>query len=239
MSSLDNLGTLTGVGVGPGDPDLLTLRALKALNTADLVVAPVPSPGKSSRALAIAEAGLRKRIHALSLVLPMTPDQGLLKQAHQQAARCLLEHLEMGKNLAYVTLGDPSLYSTFGYLVEEIRSLEPLVPVEVVPGVPAFLAAAAIVPWPLARGRERLLISPCPQKEEALSVLLDTCDSLALLKVGDRGPRVKEFLRARYPGAQLFQGAYLGLEGQDNGPQGHDAYLSTILIKHDKGGARS
>ncbi len=161
---LERTGKLWGVGVGPGDPELLTLKAVRVLRQADVVMLPdANSPER--KAMNIINAYLEGKTLAFAN-MPMVRDKATLEQAHAQAADRICELLDQGKNVVFPTLGDPTIYSTYMYLHQ--RVLDRGYPAEVVPGVPSFCAAAARLDRSLCQGREALLIIPASHRAETL-----------------------------------------------------------------------
>lgn len=184
------MGKLYGVGVGPGDPELLTLKAIKIIQDADIIAVP-KTEGKTILALSIVEAILDlsdKEI--LELYMPMTRDDGILKENHRKAAEELIFRLERGKTIAFLTLGDPSIYSTYSYLHRLVQ--EAGFEVQLVPGVPSFCAVAAKLNDPLCYGEEPLHIIPASYK--GLGDYLDWKGTKVLMKTGKQFTQVKEGL---------------------------------------------
>ncbi|MHB1652023.1 MAG: precorrin-2 C(20)-methyltransferase [Desulfitobacteriaceae bacterium] len=171
-----------GVGVGPGDPRLLTLRAIEVLRDVDIIAIPKSRLERESVAWEIARKHCRLTIELLELELPMTSDRETLQAAWQKGAEAVLEKLATGRSVAFVTLGDPSLYSTYSYLLESLRGKLPENLIETVPGITAMSAAAARVNLPLAEGDEPLLILP---SAEGIENYLDF-PNLVLMKVSRR-----------------------------------------------------
>ncbi len=126
-------GTLYGLGVGPGDPELLTIKAARILGECDAVLAAASTKNKHSIALDIARAHIRPETEIIRLGFPMTRDKSVQRDAWRQNARITADILEQGKNAAFITLGDPSLYSTFSYLLPALRTVLPDVETEIVP----------------------------------------------------------------------------------------------------------
>lgn len=153
-------GKLWGIGVGPGDAELITVKAVHVLQKVPVVAVPKARPGQASIAYQIARRYLAPGTRVAELVMPMTEDREALEQAWEQAAREVLAFLRQDLDVAFLTLGDPSLYSTFGYLVKGVTAREPSLAVEVVPGIMSFAAAAARLLVPLAEGDEPLVILP-------------------------------------------------------------------------------
>lgn len=153
-------GMIYGVGVGPGDPQLLTLRAVEVLRKVDAVLVPRSKEDRDSLALSIARPHLPADCAVLEAVFPMTEDRTRLEQAWNAAAETMLAHAVAGRAIAFLTLGDAMLYSTWSYLLQAIRRRDAQVPVETVPGITAMSACAAAVGEPLAEGRAPLLVWP-------------------------------------------------------------------------------
>lgn len=170
-------GKLWGVGIGPGDPELLTLKAVRILRQADVIMLP-DSNGPEKTALNIVKAYLEGKT-LLFAEMPMVRDKAVMDKAHEQAAGRICALLDQGKQVAFVTLGDPSIYSTYMYLHEKV--LRRGYAVEVVPGVPSFCAAAARLNRSLCQGREPLLVIPASHDQEAL---LDVPANKVFMKAG-------------------------------------------------------
>jgi precorrin-2/cobalt-factor-2 C20-methyltransferase len=151
-------GILYGLGVGPGDPELITLKAARILNSADVVYAAASSKNSYSLAVNIARPHIPDLTPIKQLSFPMTKDQMVMAAAWRNNARILIEQLEEGKIVAFLTLGDSMTYSTYGYLLRYINHLAPHIPVISVPGITAYQAAAACLNEPLVEGEEALLI---------------------------------------------------------------------------------
>jgi len=174
-------GTFYGVGVGPGDPDLITLKAVKILREADVVIAPRTEKKESSTALFIARSFIRQDVHVLELVFPMVFDPDILAAAWEHNKNVIISFLSEGKNVAFLTLGDPMLYSTYFYIYRllEGKGLK----IETVPGVTSFCAAASRLGLPLAEGNDVLSIVPATLAEEKIEKVLSCSDSLVLMRV--------------------------------------------------------
>lgn len=131
-------GILYAVGVGPGAPDLLTLRAARILGSVDVILAAASPRNDYSAALDTARPHLRPDARVLRLEFPMTRDRQVLARAWRAAAETTLAVLAGGESAAFLTIGDPLIYSTFGYLLRTVRGLEPATAVEIVPGITSF-----------------------------------------------------------------------------------------------------
>ena len=156
-------GKVVGVGVGPGDPDLLTIKAIRILQDADVVCAPTPNSVGHSLALDIIKQvleGRRSAPEVVTLIFPMTKDEDELGRAWAENADRIAKYVHEGKLVAYVSIGDPSLYSTFTYVQRQLNIKYPEITVEIIPGVTSLSACVAKARIPLATGEETLLIMP-------------------------------------------------------------------------------
>ncbi|MDC7224050.1 MAG: precorrin-2 C(20)-methyltransferase, partial [Spirochaetales bacterium] len=168
----DNTSSLTVLGVGPGDPELLTLKALRLLTEARVIFAPCAAVKKDSLALQIIRGALEGELSArvVEQVYPMTRDKEELvrfwDRAAEETARIMNEE---GGPAVFITLGDPSLYSTWSYLRPRLK--ERNIPCAIVPGVPSFFLGAALTGRELAIGEERLAVIPMPADREELTRL--------------------------------------------------------------------
>jgi precorrin-2/cobalt-factor-2 C20-methyltransferase len=185
-------GKLIGVGVGPGDPELLTVKAVRALQEA-AVVAFIAAAGRTSRAREIAASHLRQGVRELVAVMPMGGDAAATQRAYAQLATGIVGELGQGHNVAFLCEGDPLLYGSFVHLVE---TLGPRFECEVVPGITSLSAAAAAARRPLATREQALGILPATIPSPRLRKLVEAHDSVVLLKVGRHIGKVRETLAA-------------------------------------------
>jgi len=151
-------GVLYGLGVGPGDPELITLKAARILNSADVVYAAASTKNSYSLAVGIARPHIPDLTPVKMLHFPMTSDQEIKKKAWKENALTLIDELEQEKTVAFLTLGDSMIYSTYGYVLQHVQKLAPQIPVISVPGISAYQAAAACLNEPLVEGEEALLV---------------------------------------------------------------------------------
>lgn len=178
-------GTLWGIGIGPGDPELVTVKAARILGACRHVVAPSARTGEGSLALSIASPHLGPEAKVHEVEFPMTSDRALREARWQEAARLCLELLEEG-DVAFPTLGDASLYSTWIYLARAVRSLDAQVRLECVPGVTSFCAAAARTGRVLAEEGQILTVVPAAGDEPLAIAEAVGRGSAVLMKVGRR-----------------------------------------------------
>ncbi len=151
-------GTLYGIGVGPGDPELITLKSVKILNHVDVVFAAASTKNDYSLAVNIAKTHIPEKTSVKMLSFPMTRDKEETQKSWKDHALTIIKELEQGRNAAFVTLGDPLTYSTFAYILRHIKALAPQISVETIPGITSYQAAAACLNTPLAEGEESLMV---------------------------------------------------------------------------------
>ena len=182
-------GKITCVGVGPGDPELLTIKAVRVMKEADVLA--FPYSNEQSResvayGIAVAACGELAGKEQLPLFCPMTRDEALRKKCQEEAVNSLLRLLEQGRSVAYLTLGDPMIYCTYSMFAKPLE--EQGYSTEYVPGVPSFCAVAAKLGMPIANGRESVRILP------AVNELPKPCmgETLIFMKASDRIKVLKE-----------------------------------------------
>jgi len=189
---------LTITGIGPGDPSLLTVAAVNAIQDSTVVSYPVSIRGGVSLAEKIASKWISKDKKKLPLYFPMVDDQNSLKKAWRFAGNELMKLVEKGERVVFLSQGDISLFSTGSYLSKELAKNHPDCVVKLIPGVTSFSAAAATSKLPLAFQEEQLLIVPIPDLPEDLKVILSESERLrrvvVLLKIGKKWTWVKPLL---------------------------------------------
>ena len=187
-------GKFFGAGVGPGDPELMTLKAVRIIKNADVIAFPQKG-NEQSEALKIAK-GAYSDIDKKELVpiyMPMTKDENLLKESHDEAVCKIEEYLSKGKNTVFLTLGDPTVYSTYIYIHKRI--LEMGYEAEIISGIASFCASSARLNISLAEKDELLHIVPASYSLENLSEILSLPGNKVLMKSGSRIGEVKEKIR--------------------------------------------
>jgi len=190
------VATVYAVGVGPGDPELLTRKAERILRSADVILAPVSNPSDSSVALDIIREFVdENRQEIIVHQFPMTSDRSRLIPAWQEAAALIAAHAEAGRTVAFITIGDPLFYSTFIYLLRLLKEQWPQLPVEIIPGISSINAAAAQAFLPLVEGDEKMVVIPATAGIEQIKAALETYETVVLLKVKPLYPEIVELLR--------------------------------------------
>ena len=188
-------GTLYGIGVGPGEPDLLTLRAAEILGRVDVVFAASSSKNEYSRSRDIAAPHLRPEAEVRNLGFPMTRDKDVLEQTWEQHGAAIASVLDSGRDAAFLTLGDPLLYSTFGYVLHRLKSVRPDLAVEIVPGITSFQAAAAKTHTVLAEAGQNLVLLPGIRDRAGLEQTLEAADNCVILKAYRNFEAIRDTLR--------------------------------------------
>lgn len=183
MTSSIPIGTLYGISVGPGDPELLTLKGLRLLQQATVVAFPAGMKGKPGMAQQVVAPWLQPQQVQLALDFPFVQDRDLLTRAWHTAAEHVWKYLEQGLEVAFVCEGDVSFYSTFTYLSQTLLQLHPNARVQAIPGVCSPLAAAAAIESPLVLRQQRLAILPALYSVAELETVLTWADVIVLMKV--------------------------------------------------------
>ena len=176
-------GTLYGIGVGPGDPELLTLKAVRVLSQVDVIFAASSIKNDYSLAIDIARPHLSPSVEIKLLSFQMSHKAEEKELLWRQNADRIMAELEAGRNAAFLTLGDALTYSTFGYLARIITAEKPHIKVRSVPGIPSFLAAAARLNLPLVEGDESLLITSGVNGGASVRRFGRDIDNIVMLKV--------------------------------------------------------
>ena len=182
-------GKFIGIGVGPGDPELITVKAVKALKMVDVISVPKAHANTPSMALAMIKHILREREkppELLELVFPMTKNEVEVKRLWAKNAGIVAEKVESGKNLAFITLGDPMFYSTFIYLFQSVKEEYPEVKLEIIPGVTSLTACAASSQIPLAENEEVVAIIPSDLNSKLIEETAKHADNLVFMKCAHR-----------------------------------------------------
>ncbi|PKM66702.1 MAG: precorrin-2 C(20)-methyltransferase [Firmicutes bacterium HGW-Firmicutes-2] len=176
----EKMSKFIGIGVGPGDPELLTLKAVKALHQLDILIVPYGRLKGESEALKIVEGYLKKDINILPKHFPMVQDEAELSPAIESIAQEIRAFIEQGHHVGFITIGDPMLYSTYIYL---LKYLLHQVPVMTIPGIASYSAIASGLNRPLAEGNTPLLVYPCNGEIEVIEKVVLEQDSIVLMKV--------------------------------------------------------
>lgn len=148
---------LIGIGVGPGDPDLLTVKAVKAIQNADIIMCPASNEDRPSIALSVVSSLIDKSQNQeiVKLIFPMTKDKDVLEATWKKNAKIMAEKVLSGKNVVYLTVGDPYLYSTWIYMHKDLEENYPDMEISVIPGIVSMFTFASKVGVSIAEGAEK------------------------------------------------------------------------------------
>ena len=235
-------GTFYGIGVGPGDPELVTVKAATILARCQHVFVPKARTASDSVALEIARCYLRDDAQVHELVFPMTNDAAELTRCWMASADQVAAILDAGDDACFLTLGDSLLYSTYIYLLRALKTRRPDASVITVPGVTSFCAAAALTRFPIGEGKELVTIVPTADDLTATRRALQAGGTVVLMKIGRRLPVVLDTLEEAGVTEQAVFVARAGLDGQRvetnlrklRQEQTDVGYLSVILIHANK-----
>ena len=237
MTLNENAGIFYGIGVGPGDPELLTLKAINALKKIDVLIAPKTEKKADSVALSIVQPHLKPNIEIIYQTFPMVRDFAEETEVFEANKEEILEKLRGGQNVGFATLGDPMFYSTYIYIFKLLKRCG--VKIETIAGVPAFLAIAAQIGRPIAYGNDILTIIPATAELAAIKNSLDRADSTVLMKVYKNFPEIVDELKAHEMIDEAILVSRCGLDDEKiitdiaAHKNEHLNYLSTILTRRN------
>ena len=237
------MSRLYAVGVGPGDPELVTRKAERILRSVPVICAPTGAAEAASYALAIVEPFLdRERQEVLTRVFPMSKDEGTLIPHWEAAAAEVAARIAGGQEVAFITIGDPFLYSTFLYLYRIFREKYPQIDIEVVPGITSIGAAAAAAGVPLGLSSDRIAVLPATYEEQKLRRTLLEFDTVILMKVNRVFDRVYALLEELGMGGNAVFVRRVGSSEEEvvtdlSTLVGKKLdYLSLLIVRHDSRG---
>ncbi len=185
------------VGCGPGDPELLTVKAVKAIKNADVIMCPTSKEGKPSIALSVVSSLIdkEKNPEIVNLVFPMTKDKDILEDTWQKNSQIIADRALSGKKVVYLTVGDPYLYSTWIYLHRELSVKHPDINIQVIPGIVSMFTFASKVGISLAEGAEKMAVIPSCYDLTLVKEIAKNCDTMIFLKDGRYFDQVIELLK--------------------------------------------
>ncbi len=231
-------GKLYGIGVGPGDSKLLTVKAVEAIRNCDMIITPKTEKKEGSVAWNIAKPYIPENTEILPMVFQMNTDMEAVARQWEENRRIICEKLDEGKNLVFLTLGDPMLYSTYMYIFRALEGTE--YEAENIPGIPAFIGIANSIGMPLAEWEETVLILPATASPEKIDRALSAADHAVIMKVYKNWAYIQKELRKHHLIKNAVMVSRAGLPDEiiekdlDALPADYKPnYLSTILTKRD------
>lgn len=227
-----NKGKLIGIGVGPGDPELLTVKAVKTLKTAPVICAPKSSKNKPSLALSIVQDILIEReinYKTIEPLFPMIEDKEALENYWADAAELMISELENGRDVSFITLGDPSIYSTFSYIARIIKGKG--YSVEMIPGITSFTGCAASAGITLGEKDEIILV--VPKVDQRLEEILEHADTAVIMKTSRHSQVLEKIIKKDPRDKKVISVQNCGMDNEEifNGFAKKGKYLSTTIVK--------
>lgn len=187
-------GKLYGIGIGPGDPDLITVKGARIISKCRHIFVPKAKTHTKSLALEISASYIDKNADVHELLFPMTSDHDELNAKWNAAAKTIAQTLTRGSDACFLTLGDPLLYSTYIYLIRSLKNIDAGIEIETIPGIMALNAAAAITGFYLGEGKQNLTIVPTADDLDAVKKALLSPGTVVLMKIGKRLPAILDLL---------------------------------------------
>ena len=229
-------GKLYGIGVGPGDPELMTVKAARLVSEADVIITPKTEKKDGSVALNIAKPYIKDHTEIVPVVFPMVLNDDTQKEGWEEARNIITKLLSEGKQVVFLTLGDAMFYSTYMYVYRLVENSG--YEIETVPGVTAFCAIGSHLGYPIVEKEEVLAIVPATAPKEKIDKVLAVADDAVIMKVYRNFGEVQETLKKHNMADEAVMISRVGLDGEEiyRGLQDMPAdtklnYLSTILSK--------
>ena len=226
-------GKLIGIGVGPGDTELLTLKAARILETVPVIFSPKSSKEKESIALSIVRPILEKRsdykrLMIVAPIFPMIEDKDELEKVWTSASEMIAQYLDSGRDVAFITLGDSSIFSTYSYVQKKLIGKYEI---ETVPGITSFTACAAAKNEALVEQNEILTI--VPKIDKRLNKVLDTSDSIVLMKASRNTADLEATIEEKNRPKEIYSVQNCTRENEKiiEGFSNEKPYLTTTVIK--------
>jgi precorrin-2/cobalt-factor-2 C20-methyltransferase len=243
---MDKKGTLFGIGIGPGDPELVTVKGARLLGSCRHVVVPKAAEASESVALRIIQPHLKPATQIHELVFPMVVNPAELMAKWNESASYVAALLNKGEDVCFPTLGDTFLYSTYIYLVQALLASDPTTRIETVPGVTAFSAVAARMCFPVGKGKHPVTIVPSADDFATLDAALKTNGTVVIMKVGKRLDAILDKLEEHNVLEKSVFAAHVGMADEHletdlkklRGTGDKTGYLSIILVDTSRDGAK-
>jgi precorrin-2/cobalt-factor-2 C20-methyltransferase len=235
---------LIGIGVGPGDPDLLTVKAVKAIQNADIIMCPASKEDRPSIAFSVVSSLIdkSKNQEIVKLIFPMTKDKDVLEATWKKNAKIMAEKVLSGKNIVYLTVGDPYLYSTWIYMYKDLKENYPDMEISVIPGIVSMFTFASKVGISIAEGAEKVAIIPSCYDLTSVKEIAKHSETMVFLKDGRYFDKVIDVLKeSGFPDDSIFAiGQDLGTDheiirkmtlGEVNDKSLTTKYFSILVVK--------
>lgn len=228
-------GIFYGIGVGPGDPELLTMKAIHAMQNVDVIIAPKTEKKEDSVALSIARPYLKENVKIVKQIFPMVVNFEQSPEAWQSNKEEILALLRADKKVAFLTLGDPMFYSTYIYIFRLLEHED--CQIETIPGVTAFCAIGSKLGYPLVEGNDILSIIPATADAEKIKKVMAVTDNVVMMKVYKNFPEMVDILSENKLSDKSVMISRCGLPEEeiihDLGKEKNKKvnYLSTILAR--------
>jgi precorrin-2/cobalt-factor-2 C20-methyltransferase len=226
------IGKLIGIGVGPGDPELLTVKAVKVLEKVQVICAPRSSDKRPSLALSVVQPiidGREDNYQVMEPLFPMIEDKKALKVHWKLAAELITKELKEGCDVAFITLGDPSIYSTFSYVAQIIKDQG--YPVDTIPGISSFTGCAASAG--ISLGEKDEIIVVLPKVDHRLEQILGYADTAVIMKTSRHPELLEEIINQDTRDKKILSVQNCGMKDEKlfEGFANKDKYLSTTIVK--------
>ena len=235
---------LIGIGVGPGDPELLTVKAVNAIHNADIIMCPASKEDRPSIALSVVSSLIdkSKNQEIVKLIFPMTKDKDILEETWKKNAKIMAETVLSGKNVVYLTVGDPYLYSTWIYMHKDLKENYPDMKISVIPGIVSMFTFASKIGISIAEGAEKVAIIPSCYDLSSVKEIAKNSETMVFLKDGRYFDQVIQVLKeSGFPDDSIFAiGQDLGTDneiirkltlGEVNDDTLTTKYFSILVVK--------
>ncbi len=229
-------GKLIGIGVGPGDTDLLTVKAVKALETVPVICSPKSAKEKESIALSIVNPILEKRKDYKRLMIvqplfPMIEDQEELEKYWNNASELIANYLDSGRDVAFITLGDSSIFSTFSYVQKRLKDRYV---VETIPGITSFTACASAIDMPLVEKNQ--VLSIVPKIDDRLDEIMEYSDCVVLMKASRNTEKLEKIVESKDKNKIIKSVENCTRENENvvDGFSNEKPYLTTTIVKFEE-----
>jgi precorrin-2/cobalt-factor-2 C20-methyltransferase len=234
-------GKLYGIGVGPGDPELLTVKAVEILTRCDHIFTPIAKQGDASVAFDIARKFIPAATPVARLLFPMIKDKQVLERQWMENHRAMEKVVRAGHACAFITLGDSGTYSTFSVVMRYFKRFAPDIEVEAIPGITSFAYAAARAGMPLVEGNEIVSVVSANDSQERLERIIDSSDNVVFLKTYRQREQLLKMLKDRGLADCCTYLQKCGLQGERvtrdlDGLTQSPEYLSLVILKKPRAG---